>query len=717
MVGPLGLALALVLFFSFGCAPEPDPAQSDPDATAPAAQGDGQQPAVTSTSQPSDSGSSDVTQRIVPFENVARQALQDGFEVWNGRPGVVVFDYDRDGDLDFYITARGGKRNWLYRNQGDGTFADVAREAGVTAAEGYSTGAVACDIDNDDYQDLYVGARGDPIDSLGFRSPSEGQGNKDQLFLNNGDGTFRDITETAFGDAVNIRSASSIACADIDNDGWVDIYVGNLAAQDFRTHTTPSYPGHVNMLYRNNGDLTFDEIGAQAGVRGPQILMRDRSGEPVLFEDPDTGEEYEGWDPGGEDRQGNQVGEPTGQTHAVLFFDYDNDGDPDLWLANDGDRLHIYRNDSSPGSIRFTSVAGALDLDKVGSWMGFAVGDYDGDADLDVFVTNIGYHPRLRAAWKSPGGSCEYHDQFEWGTCLHLLLRNDGVGHLPEVGTTGLFRDVAKNTVVAPSPWMPPDSLDPSNIHPSRETPTGLGAYDFGFGATFFDHDNDGVEDLYWLGSLTRGEGPLGNKYASAGRMLRGDGTGGFEDITVRAHLLDIADADYASLASGVDMREARLDTRFHENGKGLAHGDLNGDGYVDLIATNSSGAVFVEAAMHLPEPGPVFVWINGGGRNHWLTLRLRGRMAIDGSGSNADGIGARVYVTTTSPSQTEPIVQVQEVRAGSSYLSMDSIDLEFGLGTASAVDKVIINWPSGRTQILENLPVDRLTVVTEPEF
>ena len=709
-------ALTFVLILSIGCASERDTAQIDSDATAPTADEHRQQPAVTSTSQPSDAGNSDFTPRIIPFENVAPEALQDGFEVWNGRPGVAVFDYDRDGDLDFYITARGGKRNWLYRNQGDGTFADVAREAGVTAADSYSTGVVACDIDNDGYQDLYVGARGDPIDALGFRSPSEGQGNRDQLFLNNGDGTFQDITDSAFGAAVNIRSASSIACADVDGDGWVDIYVGNLAAQDFRTHRTPNYPGHVNMLYRNNGDLTFDEIGAQAGVRGPQILMRDRSGQPVLFEDPETGEEYEGWDPGESDRQGNQVGEPTGQTHAILFFDYDDDGDPDLWLANDGDRLHIYRNDSSPGSIRFTPVAGALDLDRVGSWMGFAVGDYDADADLDVFVTNIGYHPRLHAAWTSPGGSCEYHDQFEWGTCLHFLLRNDGVEDVPGVGVTGLFRDVAQTTDVAPSPWLPPDSLDPSNIHPSREMPTGLGAYDFGFGATFFDYDNDGVQDLYWLGSLTRGEGPLGSKYASAGRMLRGDGRGSFEDVTVRAHLLDIVDVDYASLGIGVDRREARLDTGFHENGKGLAHGDLNGDGYVDLIATNSSGAVFVEEAMHLPEPGPVFVWMNGGGKNHWLTLRLRGGMAIDGSGSNADGIGARVYVTTTSPGQVEPIVQVQEVRSGSSYLSMDSIDLEFGLGAASVVDEVTINWPSGRTQILQNLSVDRIVIVTEPE-
>ena len=668
---------------------------------------------------------------VTPFTNIASTALGGDFEIWNDRPGIAIFDYDRDGDLDFYVTTEAGNRNRLYRNLGDGSFINIGEQAGVAAIESNSTGVVACDLNNDGYQDLYVGAWGDPDDGADFRSAADGQGYEDRLYLNLGDGSFREITETAFGDNVNIRSAASIACADVDNDGWLDLYVGNLGDEDFRTFERASHPGHYNLLFHNNGDLTFTEIAEQTGVRGPQILMRSSWGEAIVYRDPDSNEKYEGYDPTVEDRWGNRVGEPTGQTHAVLFFDFDDDRDVDLWVANDGDRFHVFRNDSTPGNIAFTPVSRTMGLDKVGAWMGFAVGDYDGDQDLDVFVANIGYHFRLDVAQGNASGSCNYHESFHWGTCLHYLLRNDGTTEAPGAGTVGIFPDVAWSTTVEPSPIMPPASLDPRNIHPSQSKPTGLAAYDFGFGATFFDYDNDGVQDLYWLGStVARGEGPRGNVFPAAGRMLRGTGGGSFEDITVRAHLLDIAGVDYSpvdALAVPFDVDALRINSQLHENGKGLAHGDLNGDGYVDLIGSNSSGPVYIDPAAGIagraegkgtetrPAPGPLFVWMNGGGDNHWITLRLVGRMAVDGTGSNADGIGARVYVKTASPDDDGPLSQVQEVRAGSSYLSTDSVDLEFGVGSATVVDEITVLWPSGRRQVLTDIPVDQVLAVTEP--
>ena len=665
---------------------------------------------------------------ITPFTNIAIELLVDDYVLWNDRPGVAIFDYDRDGDLDFYLTSDVGHSNFLYRNDGNRTFVNVTAEAGVAALESNSSGVTACDINNDGFQDLYVGSHGIDLDKLDFRSALGGDKSAkelkkaitDRLFLNNQDGTFSEITDSAFGQNVNYRSAMSIACGDVDADGWVDIYVGNLGDPDYRTFDSENHPGHYNLLYRNNGNLTFTEIAEQAGVKGSQILMRYPDGQPILFEDPETGRLYEGFDPAFTDSLGNMVGDPTGQTHAVMFFDHDDDGDPDLWLANDGDRLHVFRNDSTPGNVRFAPVERAMGIDKLGAWMGFAVGDYDGDTDLDVFITNMGFHPRTRAWREKPGGTCDYHGRFEWATCLHYLLRNNATNQHPNATLREMFHDVAPSTRVKPSPIMPPASLDPSNIHPSQDVPTGLAAYDFGFGATFFDYDNDADQDLYWLGSaIARGNGPGGQVFPSAGRMLQGNGQGEFEDITVRAHLLDIIGADYEGYESNIPNRNPtalKFNPKFHENGKGLAHGDLDGDGYVDLIGTNSSGPVWDGSVESIsPGKGPIFMWMNGGGENHWITLRLQGRMAIDGTGSNADGIGARVYLTTYANGEDEPHVQVQEVRAGSSYLSMDSIDLEFGLGPATEVDEITIFWPSGRKQVLNGIPADQVMEITEP--
>ena len=682
------------------------------------------------------------TSIITPFTNIALEALQNSNEwtdeIINYRPGVVVFDYDGDGDSDFYITAEAGTPNFLYRNEGDGTFVDVAQSAGAAATKSNSSGAVACDLDNDGHRDLYVGSRGiaamgpgkDKGDGLDFRSAlgddersrAHREAITDRVLLNNGDGTFTDVTDSAIGEAVNLRSAGSIACADVDGDGWLDLYVGNMIDEDFFHFKDRSHPGHYNLLYLNNGDMTFEEMGEVAGVRGTQIKLLDPDGEPVVFSDPDTDLEYVGYDPTVNDKDGNRVGDPTSRTHGVMFFDYDDDLDLDLWVANDGDILQVFRNDSSVGRPLFTPMAEEMQIDTVGNWMGFAVGDYDGDADLDVFVTNQGYHLRLYPHQEEVGGDCRYTERFEWGTCLHFLLRNEGPSN--SAGVRGRFTDVVASTLVKPSPIMPPASIYPDSIHSDWEVPTGLGAYDFGYGTTFFDYDNDGKQDLYWLGSEpARGEGPGGEILQSAGRMLRGDGRGAFEDITVRAHLLDILDVDYSVLDPNdarFDRDAQRIDAAYHENGKGLAHADLNGDGYVDLIGVNSSGPIWTVSGVPgdtaRPAAGTVFVWLNGGGDNHWITLRLKGRMAIDGTGSNADGIGARVFVRTTQPNGDGPLVQVQEVRAGSSYLSMDSIDLEFGVGSSTVVNEITIHWPSGREQSLHDVAVDQVLDITEPE-
>ena len=688
---------------------------------------------------------------VNPFSNIALEALGEKAFIDNRYPGAALFDYDKDGDLDIYVTqadasspygetlpeTKGGT-NRLFRNDGNNKFSDVGSEAGVGAPDHNSTGVAACDFDNDGYKDLYVAGYGRIGDGLDYRSVDEVPGLReavtDRIFFNNGDGTFRDATREAFGDDANVRSAISAACADVDGDGWLDIFVSNRADQDYIRFDVPWHHGHYNALFMNNRDGTFDESAEEAGLRTGPIIMRDVAGEPITFFDPATGQSVEGYDPSRRDAANNFIGEPTGQTLSAMFFDHDNDGDSDLWVADDGDTLKIFRNDSTPGLPRLVSIGEQAGVDKVGAWMGFALGDIDGDEDLDVFVTNIAYHPLTRGLPQSPGGDCAYAHQFEWGTCFHYLLRNDGVAEMEGIGTVGMFTDVAAETAVEPDPYLPTQALNDDAFNPSWEdTPRGLQAYDFGFGTAFFDYENDGDQDLYWLGAMAdRGEGPRGMFWPGTGRMLQGNGDGDFSDVTVESRLLDVLGADYDAIEGieeGDSLLPHRIGYEFHENGKGLAKGDLNGDGYVDLVGTNSRGFVCDPAGRAIQAPvqvcpqsnglvsvvgGPLFIWINGTAQGNYLTFRLQGRQGIDGTGSNADAIGARVYVTAKADGET-PTRQVQELVGGSSFLSSNSTDITFGIGQAEKADEVEIRWPSGKMQKLNGLDANKLHEITEP--
>ena len=652
---------------------------------------------------------------ITPFKNITLSALDGPQEIWNSRPGIAVFDYDRDGYHDFFVSNGYDHSNWLYKNNGNGTFINVGKEAGVALKNRNNTGVVACDFNNDGYQDLYVGAQGSLTDGLDYRSKIESDQNKDSLLINNGDGTFIDITNTAFLGEVNIRSAMTIACSDVNLDGWTDIYVGNLGEDEYRKMSVPYQSGHYNMLYINNGNLTFTEIGEKAGVRGSEIKLLDLDGNPIEYKDSSSNLIYKAYDPDQKDRSGNTVGDPTGQTHSVLFFDYDNDSDQDLWVANDGDVLHIYRNDSVNNEVIFTPVAEKMGLDVVGAWMGFTVGDYDSDNDLDVFITNLGFHPRSYRPSKDPKPDCSYFDQFEWGTCLHYMLRNN-TNSKPFISEESAFTEFSETINVYPSKLMPPISLDPKSIHESQKQPIGLSAYDFGFGTTFFDFDNDTDQDLYYLGStVDRGEAPGGHIFPGAGRMFENLKPNLFRDITIESQLLDVSRARYSKLDPNniyKDISLHRISPLYHENGKGVVHIDINNDGYLDLIGSNSKGALWEDAKQFsfIETGGPIFTWLNPGGSNNWIKIQLVGQMAISGKGSNADGIGARIYVSTKNNTQ------IQEIRAGSSYLSMDSIDAEFGLGIDDYVNSVEIFWPSGKYQKLKNLNANQIIKVIEPE-
>jgi hypothetical protein len=201
--------------------------------------------------------------------------------------------------------------------------------------------------------------------------------------------------------------------------------------------------------------------------------------------------------------------------------------------------------------------------------------------------------------------------------------------------------------------------------------------------------------------------------------MLQNNGSGDFRDITVESRVIDALAVDYLGIdpeSPDPDLTGRRLGSKYHENGKGVAIGDLNGDGRLDIIGTNSNGETFDRNGDRVVVGGPLFVWLNSGTDNHWISFRLTGRMAVDGTGSNADAIGANIIATHPS-SGSEPLSQVKTVLGSSSSLSMSSTDVHFGLGSFAdeGLLTVRIEWPSGIVSVLEDLEFDRLHEITEP--
>ena len=265
--------------------------------------------------------------------------------------GIALFDYDHDNDVDIYLV-NGAKldsssagvdaMNRLYRNDGTGHFVDVTEASGV-GHQGYGVGVCVGDYDNDGWLDMYVTNFGANV-----------------LYRNNGDGTFVDRTASA-GVEVNAWSAGC-AFADVDADGDLDLYVANYVNFSVETHTpcrvkgilvycSPrTYDGVKDIFFRNNGDGTFTEDTENAGFD-------------------------------------NFAARGLG----VTFADYDADGDPDLYVANDADANFLYNNDGS-GRFREESQFAGVALSEHGlveNGMGVAFGDYDNDTWLDLVVTNF----------------------------------------------------------------------------------------------------------------------------------------------------------------------------------------------------------------------------------------------------------------------------------------------------------------------------------------
>ena len=388
------------------------------------------------------------------FEDVAAEAGLD-FQHFSGSPekqyilesmsgGVAWIDFDRDGWMDLYLVNGGhweeliqGKRtvsNALYRNNGDGTFTNVTGKAGVGNRH-WGMGVAAGDYDNDGWVDLFVCNYG-----------------PNTLYRNNGDGTFKDVTGTAgVGDG---RWGVSASWGDYDADGWLDLYVTNTVQFDheapepmechYRGITVQCGPlgmvGDSDILYRNNGDGTFRDVSEKAGVSDvvPSYGL------------------------------------------GAIWSDYDNDGDLDLYVANDQMANFLFRN-RGDGTFEETGLfAGAAFSDDgtaQGS-MGVDFGDYDRDGLLDIYITHF---------------SDDYN----------TLFRNLGQGR---------FRDMTRGAGLTFSSWPM-----------------------VGWGTGFVDLDHDGWEDIFAANGhvFPQVDGyKIGTSFHQRSQVFRNLGKGKFQEVS-----------------------------------------------------------------------------------------------------------------------------------------------------------------------------------------
>ena len=395
------------------------------------------------------------------FEDVTRQA---GLDDHGWAFGVCAADYDNDGHIDFYVTAYGP--NLLYRNNGDGTFEERAMDAGAADA-GWGTNCAFGDYDRDGDVDLYVAnyltfddtviaRRGSDVclymGTLNvFCGPKGLAGEADMLYRNNGDGTFEDVSGEA-GIVDPGHYGFGVVFSDLDDDGWSDIYVAN-----------DSVP---NLLYQNNRDGTFQEVGLVSGASlnlfgtaqaGMGVGTGDFDGDGdfdiyVTHFAEDTNTLYSNL--GGmffADATAASGASRASRPHVgwgTGFVDLDNDGWEDLFVANGHvypgmDELNetsrylqpkeVYRN-LTDGTFQEISRELDGDLTVPRSARGAAFGDYDNDGDTDIVVVNTNAPPNL---YRNDGGNRHHWIGFR---LIGRTSNRDAVGARVEIDAGGRTR-------------------------------------------------------------------------------------------------------------------------------------------------------------------------------------------------------------------------------------------------------------------------------------
>jgi hypothetical protein len=504
--------------------------------------------------------------------------------------GVAIGDYDGDGKPDIFVVSKTESCR-LFRNLGNYKFEDVTDRAGVG--------------DKDDEAMVWkLGSTFADVNNDGmldiyvcrFDAPN-------LLYINQGNGTFKEMART-YGLDVKDSSVMASFC-DFDRDGWLDVYVTTNILD------TAKHPrGQRGYLFHNNRDGTFTNITASGGVTGET------------------------------------------QSHSATWWDFDNDGWPDLYVANDygvPDKLYHNNRDGS-----FTDEIDRVVPHTSFYSMGSDLGDVNNDGLIDFFVADMAAatHEKDQRGVADARGRAQEIDNSPAAPKLHrsALLLNTGMGRMLE----GAYL-------------------------------AGVAATDWTWSVRLEDLDNDGRLDLFVTNGYNRDP-----SVDVANRMRNAESASERIRIMHASPVLNEANFAYRNLG---DLKFEDVSVRWGLNQKGVsfgaAFGDFGGTGNLDLVYSNyQSGVTFLRNDNH---------------DGHRVIIDLRGTV------SNRFGIGATVKLESASGLQVRPLTLAR------GYMSSSEPMVHFGLGPDTAIRRLTVNWPSGQVQVFENLEVDRRFTITEP--